>query len=59
MMSIVYARGRLIESEIMDIMTYMFDEENNRRLFGLEQWKLEEKKGIEKRKVMMRKSKRL
>ena len=24
----------------MDIMTYMFDEENNKRLFGLEQWRL-------------------
>lgn len=33
----------------MDIMTYMFDEENNKRLFGLEQrrlGKLEEKKRI-------------
>ena len=29
----------------MDIMTYMFDEENNKRLFGLEQWKLGEEKG--------------
>ena len=31
----------------MDIMTYMFDEENNKRLFGLEQQKIgrkEEKK---------------
>ena len=36
--------------EIMDIMTYMFDEENNKRLFGLEQWKLGEKKGYRKRK---------
>ena len=37
----------------MDIMTYMFDEENNKRLFGLEQrrlgkieGKIEEKKRI-------------
>ena len=29
----------------MDIMTYMFDEENNKRLFGLEQQKIGEKKG--------------
>ena len=29
----------------MDIMTYMFDEENNKRLFGLEQWKLGNEKG--------------
>ena len=29
----------------MDIMTYMFDEENNKRLFGLEQWRLGEEKG--------------
>ena len=28
-----------MEGEIMDIMTYMFDEENNKRLFGLEQQK--------------------
>ena len=28
-----------LEGEIMDIMTYMFDEENNKRLFGLEQRK--------------------
>ena len=33
-----------MEGEIMDIMTYMFDEENNKRLFGLEQWRLGEKK---------------
>lgn len=39
-----------MEGEIMDIMTYMFDEENNKRLFGLEQWRLGEKKGIEKGK---------
>ena len=36
-----------MEGEIMDIMSYMFDEENNKRLFGLEQWKLGEKKGKE------------
>ena len=38
-----------MEDEIMDIMTYMFDEENNKRLFELEQrrlGKLEEKKRI-------------
>ena len=29
-----------VEGEIMDIMTYMFDEENNKRLFGLEQRRL-------------------
>ena len=29
----------------MDIMAYMFDEENNKRLFGLEQWRLGEEKG--------------
>lgn len=34
-----------LEGEIMDIMTYMFDEENNKRLFGLEQQKIGEKKG--------------
>ena len=34
-----------MEGEIMDIMTYMFDEENNKRLFGLEQQKIGEKKG--------------
>ena len=34
-----------LEGEIMDIMTYMFDEENNKRLFGLEQWKLGNEKG--------------
>ena len=34
-----------MEGEIMDIMTYMFDEENNKRLFGLEQWRLGEEKG--------------
>ena len=32
----------------MDIMTYMFDEENNKRLFGLEQWKLGKEEGEEK-----------
>ncbi len=37
-----------MEGEIMDIMAYLFDEENNKRLFGLEQWKLGEEKGIEK-----------
>ena len=31
----------------MDIMAYMFDEENNKRLFGLEQWRLGEEKGSE------------
>ena len=31
----------------MDIMAYMFDEENNKRLFGLEQWRLGEEKGRE------------
>ena len=34
-----------MEGEIMDIMTYMFDEENNKRLFGLEQQKIGEEKG--------------
>ena len=29
-----------LEGEIMDIMTYMFDEENNKRLFGLDQRRL-------------------
>ena len=29
----------------MDIMAYMFDEENNKRLFGLEQRRLGEEKG--------------
>lgn len=29
-----------LEGEIMDIMTYMFDEENNKRLFGLDQQRL-------------------
>ena len=41
-----------LEGEIMNIMEYMFDEENNKRLFGLEQWRLGkeegEKKGMEK-----------
>ena len=36
----------------MNIIEYMFDEENNKRLFGLEQWRLGneegEKKGMEK-----------
>ncbi|MBQ1267345.1 MAG: hypothetical protein IIY06_11430 [Proteobacteria bacterium] len=36
-----------MEGEIMDIMAYMFDEENNKRLFGLEQWRLGEEKGRE------------
>ena len=31
----------------MNIMAYMFDEENNKRLFGLEQWRLGEEKGRE------------
>ncbi len=31
----------------MDIMTYMFDEENNKRLFGLEQRRL----GVVSKKV--------
>ena len=31
----------------MNIMTYMFDEENNRRLFGLDQMK----KGVKKEKM--------
>ena len=38
-----------MEAEIMNIMEYMFDEENNKRLFGLEQQKIgrkEEKKLI-------------
>ena len=34
-----------MEGEIMDIMSYMFDEENNKRLFGLEQQKIGEEKG--------------
>ena len=34
----------------MDIMAYMFDEENNKRLFGLEQWRLGEEKGREEGK---------
>ena len=34
-----------MEGEIMDIMTYLFDEDNNKRLFGLEQWKLGEEEG--------------
>ena len=38
-----------MEGEIMDIMAYMFDEENNKRLFGLEQQKIGEIK--EKRKT--------
>ena len=33
-----------MEGEIMDIMTYMFDEENNKRLFGLEQQKIGEQR---------------
>jgi predicted transposase/invertase (TIGR01784 family) len=36
-----------MEGEIMDIIAYMFDEENNKRLFGLEQWRLGEEKGRE------------
>ena len=32
----------------MDIMSYMFDEENNKRLMCLEQWKLGKEEGIEK-----------
>ena len=32
-----------MEGEIMNIMEYMFDEENNKRLFGLEQRKEEKK----------------
>ncbi len=40
-----------MEGEIMDIMAYMFDEENNKRLFGLEQWRLGEEKGREEGKV--------
>ena len=34
-----------MEGEIMDIMTYLFDEDNNKRLFGLEQQKIGEEKG--------------
>ena len=33
-----------MEGEIMDIMTYMFDEENNKRLFGLEQQRIGEQR---------------
>ena len=36
----------------MDIMAYMFDEENNKRLFGLEQWRLGEEKGREERQKL-------
>ena len=50
MMSHCMPKEGVMACEIMDIMTYMFDEENNKRLFGLEQWKLGEKKGIEKGK---------
>ena len=32
--------NKKLEGEIMDIMTYMFDEENNKRLFGLDQRRL-------------------
>ena len=41
-----------LEGEIMNIMTYMFDEENNKRLFGLEQWKLGNEKGKEEGKKL-------
>ena len=34
-----------LEGEIMDIMTYMFDEENNKRLFGLDQRRLGKREG--------------
>ena len=34
-----------LEGEIMDIMTYMFDEENNKRLFGLDQRRLGKQEG--------------
>ena len=36
----------------MDIIAYMFDEENNKRLFGLEQWRLGEEKGREERQKL-------
>ena len=36
----------------MDIMAYMFDEENNKRLFGLEQMKLGEEKGRKEEKKL-------
>ena len=32
----------------MNIMEYMFDEENNKRLFGLEQWRLGNEEGEKK-----------
>ena len=31
----------------MDIMEYMFDQDNVTRLYGIEQWKIGEKRGIE------------
>ena len=35
----------------MDIMTYLFDEDNKKRLFGLEQWKLGEEEGKKEEKM--------
>ena len=36
-----------MENEIMDIMEYMFDQDNVTRLYGIEQMKIGEKRGIE------------
>ena len=36
-----------MENEIMDIMEYMFDQDNITRLYGIEQMKIGEKRGIE------------
>ena len=36
-----------MENEIMDIMEYMFDQDNITRLYGIEQMKIGRKEGIE------------
>ena len=36
-----------MENEIIDIMEYMFDQDNITRLYGIEQMKIGEKRGIE------------
>ena len=33
-------------NEIMDIMEYMFDQDNVTRLYGIEQWKIGFEKGL-------------
>ena len=36
-----------MENEIIDIMEYMFDQDNVTRMYGIEQMKIGEKRGIE------------